>query len=1036
MPFVRRAKLKLRNRNRSERFVLLQTLLFCFGWFFTSFVSALGPQDSLKLMEVADGFEVSLVASEPEIRQPISVTFDERGRIWVIQYLQYPTPAGLKPISVDNYLRTKYDRVPEPPPRGPKGADRITICELDRDGKRAIKFKDFVNGLNLCSGLALGYGGVFVLQPPYLLFYPDKDRDDVPDADPEVLLTGFGMEDAHAVANSLTWGPDGWLYGAQGSTVTAHIRGLEFQQGIWRYHPLSKEFELFAEGGGNTWGLDFDERGEILAGTNFDDKMLHQVQGAYYVKNFGKHGALHNPYTYGYFGHVPYTGYRGRHISCGGIVYQGGSFPAAFHDAYIFANVLDHAVYWANLRPEGSSFTATFSGALLKTEDELFRPVDCETGPDGAVYIADWCDKRASHVDPLDTWDRSNGRIYRVQNRSLTSSEPKLANQSAAGFDLHNLSSDQLVDLLSASNAWFTRQAQRLLAERRDQHVLARLRNNISDNGSRRGNEADSRDSQRALQSLWALYVSGGFDEKLARELLTHPNENVRAWTVRFLGDSRKVSEATEQRLVAAARSDASPIVRAQLACSVKRLRGEDALPIIAALLGRDLDSKDQHIPLLIWWAIEDKAIGYRAQVIQMFAAPDFWRHAITRDFILERLARRYADEGGESEFGACAQLLQLAPDNIAVNALLQGLEQSLAGRKLENAPAALQQWFAKTWPEHTQDPAYLRLGLRLENANARQTVLTLLSDEAPRGKVGENLIEVLGETENPDDASLFLTILARSESEKVRDAALGALHHFPQAKVAEGLLEIYPRLSKRLQQRELNMLCSRPQWASLLVKSIEHGRIDPKEITLDRLKQMTALQNPDLNRSLEKRFGRIQANSPQEKLSSINRLRLVLNPSGIVGRSAKGNLDDGKKIFQSVCAVCHKLFGEGNSIGPDLTSADRKNTDYLLTQIVDPSAYIRPEYVAYQAQLKDESVIDGLMVESSPSAVTLLDRNNERHVLARAQIRELKESSVSLMPEGLLEALPAQGVMDIFAYLQADGPAPSHSANSQTPSR
>src|SRR5882724_1301026 len=156
MPFVRRAKLKLRNRNRSERFVLLQTLFFYFGWFFTSFVSALGPQDSLKLMEVADGFEVSLVASEPEIRQPLSTTFDERGRMWVIQYLQYPTPAGLKPISVDNYLRTKYDRVPEPPPRGPKGADRITICELSPDGTRALKFKDFVSGLNLCSGMALG----------------------------------------------------------------------------------------------------------------------------------------------------------------------------------------------------------------------------------------------------------------------------------------------------------------------------------------------------------------------------------------------------------------------------------------------------------------------------------------------------------------------------------------------------------------------------------------------------------------------------------------------------------------------------------------------------------------------------------------------------------------------------------------------------------------------------------------------------------------------------------------------------------------
>src|SRR3989441_9975754 len=489
MPFVRCPKIE---RHRSLRLVLLQTLFFCFARVFTSFAGGLGPQDSLKLMEAADGFEVSLVASEPEIRQPISITFDERGRMWVIQYLQYPTPAGLKPISVDNYLRTKYDRVPEPPPRGPKGADRITICELDRDGKRAVKFKDFVNGLNLCSGLALGYGGAFVLQPPYLLFYPDKDRNDVPDGDPEVLLTGFGMEDAHAVANSLTWGPDGWLYGAQGSTVTAHIRGLEFQQGIWRYHPLSHEFELFAEGGGNTWGLDFDEHGNIIAGTNFGEQIgLHQVQGGYYVKGFSKHGPLHNPYTFGYFDHIPYTGFKGGHVTCGGIIYQGGAFPERFNGAYIAGNLLANAIYWHVLERDGSSFKGHFGGELLTTDDIWFRPVDCAIGPDGAGYVADWYDKRATHVDSIDTWDRSNGRIYKIQAK---------ATKTAPNFDLAKASSAELVHLLASPNDWFRRAARQLLAERRDAKVIPVLRKSIF----------EGKDSRLALQCLWALKVVGG----------------------------------------------------------------------------------------------------------------------------------------------------------------------------------------------------------------------------------------------------------------------------------------------------------------------------------------------------------------------------------------------------------------------------------------------------------------------------------------------------------------------------------------------
>ena len=192
------------------------------------------PEAAARRMSVADGLEVRLVAAEPMVRQPVAIEFDDRGRLWVIQYLQYPNPAGLRRIAVDRYSRTVYDRLPEPPPRGPKGADRITILEdADGDG-RADAAHDFVAGLNLASGLALGSGGVYVLQAPYLLFYPDRDRDDRPDGDPEVLLTGFGMEDAHSVANSLTWGPDGWLYGLQGSTVTASVRGIEFQQGVWR----------------------------------------------------------------------------------------------------------------------------------------------------------------------------------------------------------------------------------------------------------------------------------------------------------------------------------------------------------------------------------------------------------------------------------------------------------------------------------------------------------------------------------------------------------------------------------------------------------------------------------------------------------------------------------------------------------------------------------------------------------------------------------------------------------------------------------
>ena len=966
-------------------------------------------------MKAAPGFVVKLVASEPEIRQPLSVSFDDRGRMWVIQYLQYPAPAGLKAMKVDQYLRTTYDKIPEPPPRGPKGADRITICEDTNGDGKAVRFKDFLSDLNLCSGMALGHEGVFVMQPPYLLFYADRNHDDVPDGDPEVLLSGFGMDDAHALANSLTWGPDGWLYGAEGSTVTSNVRGIEFQQGIWRYHPRTHEFELFAEGGGNTWGLDFDEDGEIFAGTNFDDKMLHQVQGAYYVKNFGKHGELHNAHAFGYFRHVPYSGYRGKHISIGGISYQGGAFPKSFKDAYIFANTLDNAVYWANLRPDGSSYRASFGGTLLKTEDSSFRPVDCETGPDGSVYIADWYDKRATHVDPLDTWDRSNGRIYKIEAEG-TRPAPK--------FDLQKLSTAQLADLLSSSNDWFARRALCSLAQRRDAGILPRLRKQIF----------QSHDRHLQIESLWALYVSGGFNDNFAEKGLRHPNETIRKWTVRLLGDKKEVSSEMAKSLRSAARSETSAVVRAQMACSAKRLPGKAALPIVRELLLHSEDLNDQHIPLLIWWALEDKSISDRPQVMEMFRDDEVWKSALVQEEILERLARRFASEGKDADFTSCALLLDRAGHQARirdavesvptmVSALLRGIDQGLAGRFLEKVPAPLVPWFEAHPPK--QDASLIRVGLRLGSAEAQKAAWQTIYDPNIPEQERAAIIELSGEARREGFFAQLLKLAENEKREKLRLAALAALQHASEPQIATGLLELYPRFPATLRQRTIQILASRLTWAVQLVSAVEQGRIPPKDILLEEARQMTSHNDAELSRRVEKIWGKIQASTSAEKQNRINELKLVLKPSGVAGREVKGRPPEGKQIFQQACAVCHKLFGEGSTIGPELTALDRKDTDYLLVSIVNPSAYIRNEYVSFEVKTRDDQAISGLMVESGANAVTLLDRNNQRHTISRGQIVELNESQISLMPEGLLDGLQPQQIIDLFSYLQLDGEKP-----------
>jgi putative membrane-bound dehydrogenase-like protein len=959
----------------------------------------LTPEQALKRMQVPDGLQVKLVAAEPMIRQPVTMSFDARGRMWVIQYLQYPNPAGLKPVHVDQYLRTKYDRVPEPPPKGPRGADRITILEDPDEHGRFRKSKDFVTGLNLASGMCIGHGGVFVVQPPYLLFYPDRDGDDVPDGDPEVLLTGFGMEDAHALANSLQWGPDGWLYGAQGSTVNANIRGIEFVQGIWRYHPLTKEFELFAEGGGNTWGVDFDRHGNVIAGTNFGgNAMLHQVQGAFYVKNFTKHGALKNPHAYGYFGHVPYQGFKGGHVTCGGIVYQGGALPAKYHHQYIAGNLLSNSLYWHILERDGSSFKARFGGDFLLSNDPWFRPVDCLTGPDGAVYVADWHDKRATHLDPVDNWDRSNGRIFRV--------EPQGAKPLPA-FNLAKMTSLELVDLLSHENDWFRREARRILAERRDESVVGRLRELVL-----------NRKDHLALEALWAVYVSGGFNDNVARQTLDHANEDVRTWTVRLLGDAKKVSVPIRNRLVRLAKHDPSPAVRNQLACSCKRLPAADALPIVRQLLRRDEDAQDPQIPLLLWWAIEAKAVSDRDAVLGLLGDAEAWRLPLVRQFILERIGRRYLAENSDAGLRACAWLLDTAPGAAEVDLLVKGMDLALEGRQLAQVPAVLEKQIDKLRAERPDDLKRLRLALRLGSAPAYADALKRVSDPKTPEGTRLSLVEVLGQAGRAECVPALLTLFEQAKGDPLRKALLAALQPYTDTRIGESLLRHYPKLSADLRGRAQALLASRPASARALVQAVEAGHISAKEIGLDPVRQLAQHKDKELLKLVEKYWGRVGAATAGEKVTRIRYIATALT-------RGKGDPAAGVALFDKHCASCHTLFGRGTKLGPDLTTADRKNREWLLLNVVDPSAVVRLEYAAYNVVTADGRVLSGLIAEATPQAVTLVDAKNERTVLPRDQIDQMNPSPTSLMPEKLLDTLSDQELRDLFSYIQSDAPPP-----------
>lgn len=968
------------------------------------------PQEALKRMQLPDGFTAKLSASEPMIRQPLSVSFDEKGRMWVLQYLQYPNPAGLKPVKQDQYLRTVWDRVPEPPPHGPKGADRVTILSDPDENGQYRKSKDFVTGLNLATGFCIGHGGVYVVQPPYLLFYPDKDGDDVPDGDPEVLLKGFGMEDSHSYANSLQWGPDGWLYGAHGSTVSANIRGIEFQQGIWRFHPITKEFELFAEGGGNTYGLDFDKFGRCIAGTNWGGKaMLHHVQGAYYVKGFAKHGPLHNAHTYGYLDHVPYEGFKGGHVTCGGIVYQGDTFPTEMQDQYIAGNLLSNAIYWHKMMPQGSSFTAKHGGDLLTSNDTWFRPVDCFLGPDGSVYIADWYDKRAAHLDPVDSWDKTNGRVYRIEYRGTKQPAP---------FDLKKKTSAELVELLKHPNKWWRNESRRLLAERRDKSVVETLKNLVV-------NEKDL----LALEALWALYVSDGFDKTFGVKLLQHSNEHVRSWAVRLLGDGYKSGDECEA-LIELAKRETSPTVRSQLACTAKRLPSPQGPRIALELLYHAEDQSDQHIPLLIWWALEAKAAPGKVNLLDLIRDHEsrgFWKQPLVRSVLLERLGRRFVSEGAAG-YTLAADLLRSLPDSDGAAIAARGMAKALEGRALDKPPAELLTILSKRWADQPNSRDFLTLAVRLGSEPAYRHVQKLAADATAKDPDRIAAVELLADARKPDAIPILLTLFKEGKSETLREAALTALPGFKDEKVGAEVLTAFSSLKGKIRQKAQSILLSRPDTALAFIGLVEKGVMQPKEIPLDQLRHLSEFKDEKLTKLVEKHWGKLTRETAGEKRARVGGLNIILN-------MGKGDAERGKAIFTKSCAVCHTFHGEGGKVGPDLTTADRKNRMYMLENIVDPSGYIRPEFLSYNVVTADGRRLTGLVGESSAESVTLLNVVNDqvqKTVVARKDVEEMNASPLSLMPEKILDTFGDQEVRDLFAYLQLDKALPKSDAKPQ----
>src|SRR6266478_382263 len=500
---------------------------------------ALPPAESQKKFTLPPGFEARLFAAEPDVVNPVAMTWDARGRLWVVELYEYPLGA----------------------PPGAKPRDRIKILEdTDGDG-RADKVTVFADGLNLATGILLGNGGVYVGQAPEFLFLQDTNHDDVADTR-TVMLNGFGLDDRHELLNGFTWGPDGWLYMTHGVFTHSRVKipeasapGVEVNAAVARYHPRTKKFEVFADGTSNPWGVDFDRYGNAFVSACVIDHLFHMAPGGIYVRQGGIPG---NPYAYEL---LPSIVDHKHHMAayCGVCIYQGNQFPEEYRGHVLMGNIHQNAVNQDVLIPNGSSFKAKADKDFLTTTDGWFRTVSEQVGPDGALWIADWYDKypcyQNAQADPEGV-DRSHGRIWRIV---YTGNKPGTAvpSRPEKGMDLEKLNVSQLVALLGHRNEWQRRMAQRIVSEKlatSDANERERAQTLLS-NLLASGKTLEAR-----LAALWTLHNSGLLGSGNELEMaLSAKDASVRAWAILFASEEiRGQNNHSEELLekIAGAASD------------------------------------------------------------------------------------------------------------------------------------------------------------------------------------------------------------------------------------------------------------------------------------------------------------------------------------------------------------------------------------------------------------------------------------------------------------------------------------------------
>ncbi len=953
----------------------------------------LPPKEAAASIKLPPGFKATLFAGEPDVTQPMSITFDDRGRMWVVECRSYPKwlPADAK-----------------------EGKDRILILEdTDNDGTFDKKTVFLDKGVNL-SSIEYGFGGVFVTQLPNLVFIPDANGDDVPDGPPQVLLDGWDLKAVHNVANGLTWGPDGWLYGCNGILSNSRIgkpgtpddQRVPMNCGIWRFHPVRHEFEVVAHGTTNPWGVAFDERGEAFLTNCVIEHAFHVVPGARFKRMFG---ADFNPYTFERMetcaDHIHWAGGTwegsrsgekhgeagGGHAHSGAMIYVGDQFPAEYRNCLFTLNVHGQRLNVDKLERSASGYVAKHRPDFAQSGDPWFRGVCVKQGPDGSIYYTDWSDTGECHNYDDATIQRENGRIYKVT----------YGDSSVTPDDLSKVNKDHLVmRLVIGSNQALVSQYRRIFQEDAAKGTLARgIANTV------RGLAMNPTPEQAfpKLQGLLTAHACGLLKEEDRMTLLGDANDTIRGWAVRLELEDKAASKGMLVKLAGLAKSDSSPYVRMQLVSGLQRLSLADRKEIAKRLVSRTEDISDNHLTLMLWYGIEPLVALGDDDVLPLALATKIPK---LRQFIARRLAT-----DAVPRFAPLVRWLEESRDDVAVQRdVVAGMLTALEGRRDLKADAGWNRVAPRL--AMSGDATVRELSHRLALIQGSDESFNYFSQTVKNDKLDapqrERALAALVTTRRPGVADLLLTVL---NDAALRGSAIRGLAGFDREEVSGTILGRYAKLSDPEKLDAISTLTAREKTALALVTAVEAGTINKQDLSEFDIRQLQRFKEPKLKELVNKVFG--AKPSTAERAKQIAEMKAKI----LEADASKSSASRGRAIFTKNCISCHKLFGEGRLIGPDLTGAQRTDLDYVLINVMDPSALVGHAYRVTIVALKDGRVVSGI-VKTEDATTLSMQTATDLVVIATQDIEERQQQPVSMMPEGLLNRLKIEEIRDLLKYL------------------